>query len=157
MATEIERKFLLAELPDWLGECDSEHVEQGYVALEEGAEVRVRAAGDARRLTVKRGGGRSREEVEIELEAEQFEALWPLTEGRRVLKRRHFRAAAEGTFEIDVYEGGLAGLAVAEIEFDSEQAAERFEPPGWLGAEVTGDQRYANRTLAVDGAPERPA
>ena len=37
-------------------------------------------------LTVKRGSGRTRTEEEIELEPEQFDALWPLTEGRRVEK-----------------------------------------------------------------------
>lgn len=153
MATEIERKFLLSELPDWLGECRSERIEQGYLALEAGVEVRLRAAGDARRLTVKRGDGRSREEVEVELGREQFDELWPLTSGRRVLKRRHFRPIDGGTFEIDVFEGDLEGIAVVEMEFDSEEAADAFAPPEWVGAEVTGDARYANRRLAVAGRP----
>lgn len=153
MATEIERKFLLSAVPAWLGECDSERIEQGYLALEPDLEVRVRAAGEARRLTVKRGGGRSREEVEIEIDPEQFDALWPLTEGRRVHKRRYRRPVDEGLFEIDVYEGGLEGMVVVEIEFESTDAADRFEAPQWVGEEVTGDPRYANRALATDGDP----
>jgi CYTH domain-containing protein len=152
---EIERKFLLAELPEWLGECESKRIEQGYLALEEGVEVRLRAAGEAHRLTVKRGAGRTREEVEVELDRDRFDALWPLTEGRRVVKRRHLRPVEGGVFEIDVYEGDLDGLAVVEIEFGSEEAADGFSPPEWVGAEVTDDARFANRALAVAGAPER--
>jgi adenylate cyclase len=91
MGIEIERKFLLAEAPGWLHEHEAVRIEQGYLAIEEGegAEVRVRRKGDDAVLTVKRGMGRTREEVEIDLSAEQLEALWPLTEGRRIAKTRY--------------------------------------------------------------------
>ena len=49
----------------------------------------VRRKGDRLLLTAKRGSGLSREEAEIELDREPFERLWPLTEGRRLHKRRH--------------------------------------------------------------------
>jgi adenylate cyclase len=42
---------------------------------------------------------------------------------------------------------------IAEIEFGSEEEARAFEPPGWLGEDVTGDSRYLNETLATEGAP----
>jgi adenylate cyclase len=57
--------------------------------------------------------------------------------------------------EVDVYEGDLAGLVVAEVEFPSEAAADAWRPPAWLGAEVTTDERYKNHRLAVDGVPAR--
>jgi adenylate cyclase len=53
--------------------------------------------------------------------------------------------------EVDVYAGDLDGLVSAEVEFASEEAAAAFAPPAWLGREVTGDPRYANRALAVSG------
>ena len=37
----------------------------------------------------------------------------------------------------------------AEVEFGSERDSEAVAPPEWLGREVSGDARYANRTLAV--------
>ncbi len=157
MGTEIERKFLLTEPPEWLGECPSRRIEQGYLALENDVEVRLRRLGDEFRLTVKSGRGLSRSETEVELSGEQFEGLWPVTEGRRIVKRRYLRPADEGTFEIDVFDGGLTGFVMAEMEFDSEEASEVFEPPAWLGDEVTGDQRYANRSLATRGLPVRSA
>ena len=105
-------------------------------------------------LTVKRGSGRARTEEEIDLKPEQFEALWPLTEGRRVAKMRYLVPTETGEIEVDVFEGELAGMVTAEIDFDSEAASDAFEPADWLGAEVTGDDRYANETLATHGLPE---
>ena len=154
MGTEIERKYLLSEAPEWLEECPSEVIEQGYLALEDEVEVRIRRRGGGHRLTVKSGSGLVRGEQEIELSADQFEALWPLTEGRRVSKRRYLRESEQGTFEIDVFDGELAGLLVAEMEFGSVEASEAFDPPAWLGVEVTGDRRYVNRSLATEGLPE---
>ena len=44
----------------------------------------------------------------------------------------------------------------AEIEFADSASAEAFEPPDWLGRELTGEERYSNQRLALDGLPERP-
>ena len=156
MGTEIERKFSLAGEPEWLGDCEATRIEQGYLAIEGegGTEVRLRRRDGETVLTVKRGSGRTRTEEEIELELEQFEALWPLTEDRRVAKMRYLVPTETGDIEVDVFEGELAGMVTAEIEFDSEAASDAFEPADWLGAEVTGDERYANETLATHGLPE---
>jgi adenylate cyclase len=154
--TEIERKWVPDAPPDGLADHPSRRVMQGYVALDENAEVRVRQAGDKRTLTIKPAPGMVRTEVELALEEEQFDALWPLTEGRRVVKTRHLIPLQDDlTAEVDVYEEALAGLVTAEVEFPSEEAAERFAAPEWLGRDVTGDKRYANRALAVDGLPQR--
>jgi CYTH domain-containing protein len=150
---EIERKFVLAEPPSGLDAHPHARIEQGYVALDpNGTEVRVRRRGDDRTLTIKSGSGLARTEDESALEPARFDALWPLTDGRRVVKTRYLVPLEDGlTAEVDVYEEDLSGLVTAEVEFDSEPASEAFEPPGWLGTEVTGDKRYANRALAVAG------
>jgi CYTH domain-containing protein len=150
---EVERKFRLREPPDLSG-ADSDPIEQGYLAVGAEGEVRLRRKGERTLLTVKRGAGLSRGEVEVEVTPEQFEALWPLTEGRRLRKRRYVLPHDELQVEVDVYERELAGLTVAEIEFDSEEQARAFEPPAWLGDEVTGDERFLNENLAAHGAPE---
>jgi adenylate cyclase len=95
-----------------------------------------------------------RVEEEIEIEADRFERLWPLTEGRRIEKTRYEIPLDDGlVIELDVYTGGLDGLVTAEVEFGSEEAAEAFEAPDWLGPDVTEDLRYKNQRLARDGAP----
>ena len=153
MAVEIERKFLVTSSPSWLGDSDSAEIAQGYVALDGETEVRIRRHGEAHSLTIKSGAGLVRTEVELDLDAAGFEQLWPLTEGRRVVKRRHLVPSGRLHFEVDVYSGDLAGLAVAEVEFASVAAAEAFDPPGWLGLEVTADPSYKNRALAEHGNP----
>jgi len=113
----------------------------------------VRRRGGAATLTVKSAGARVRVEEELEIAPERFERLWPLTEGRRIDKRRYEVPAGAATIELDVYAGALAGLAVAEVEFSAEQDADAFMPPAWFGREVTDDPLYKNQRLAVDGAP----
>ena len=152
MGMEIERKFLVERLPD-LGDAEPAEIAQGYLAVDDDVEVRVRRTGASWRLTVKRGSGQTREEVEVEVPAEDGEQLWSMTAGRRVSKRRYRLEAEAGEIEIDVYGGELEGLSVAEIEFADEQAAARFDPPPWLGRELTGVAGWSNRALASSGAP----
>jgi adenylate cyclase len=155
VGVEIERKFLVRDAPADLGRHPAGRLRQGYLAVEPGgAEVRVRQDDDTTVLTVKRGAGRTRVEEEVPIDPAAFARLWPLTEGRRVEKVRHLVPAGDGlVLEVDVYEGDLAGLVVAEVEFPSEAAADAWAPPAWLGAEVTTDERYKNHRLAIDGAP----
>jgi adenylate cyclase len=152
---EIERKFLLAERPPGLDDHPRSTIEQGYLAVApDGVEVRVRRSGDVCTLTVKSGPGLVRVEEELAIDGRRFEALWELTQGRRVAKTRFRIALGDGLVaEVDDYAGPLAGLLVAEIEFPSRAASDAFAPPGWLGREITGDARYANRTLALSGPP----
>jgi adenylate cyclase len=152
---EIERKFLVPEPPPDLAGYRSSQIRQGYLAVDvDGTEVRVRTRGADATLTVKRGRGEVREEEEVELEPDEFGPLWRMTEGRRVEKRRHLIPAGEGlTIELDVYEGELAGLVVAEVEFPGEDQAAGWQPPEWFGPEVTGDPRFSNQRLAVGGRP----
>jgi adenylate cyclase len=151
---EVERKFLVSEPPD-LDEGSAEEIEQGYLAIGDEEEVRLRRKEEKLTLTAKRGSGLTRDEAEVDLGREDFDRLWPLTEGKRLHKRRYVIPDGDLTIEVDVYGGDLEGLVVAEIEFQSEEAARAFEPPGWLGEEVTGDHRYLNETLATHGRPSR--
>ena len=151
---EVERKFLVPDPPD-LEHAEAEEIEQGYLATGADGEVRLRRKGDVRLLTAKLGAGLSRQEEEVEIDRDSFDRLWQLTEGRRLHKRRHVLPDGNRRVEVDVYEGDLDGLVVAEIEFDSEEEARAFEPLDWLGEEVTGDERYLNETLATRGRPDR--
>jgi CYTH domain-containing protein/CHAD domain-containing protein len=151
---EIERKFVLEAMPAEVAGAPGTAIEQGYLAVDGDAEVRLRREGERRRLTVKRGHGESRGEIEVELASDPFDDLWPLTAGRRLRKTRHRVPLGEGLVaEVDRYEGELEGLVVAEVEFPSEEAARRFRPPPWFGREATGDPAFANQNLAHEGAP----
>ena len=155
MPHEIERKFLIEEPPDWLDDHPARELTQGYLAITGDAEVRVRKSDGEQVLTVKRGRGKVRRETEIELAAGQFEALWSLTESARVAKRRYLVPLenTELTAEVDVFQGELEGLVVAEVEFGAEGRSAAFEPPAWFGRELTGDERYSTASLAQVGLP----
>lgn len=152
--TEIERKFLVQAEPGDLAIESRERIAQGYLAVaSDGSEVRVRAIGDRFRLTVKSGGGEVRDESEVAISKALFEELWPLTEGRRVTKER-LRIPYRGrTIELDIYDGELSGLRVAEVEFGSVEESRDFDPPPWFGPEVTGRGAFKNQTLAREGMP----
>ncbi len=150
---EIERKFLLSELPAEVAEAPSTPLRQGYLAIGPHGEVRIRDAGGEFTLTAKSGAGIEREERETSITGEQFEALWPSTEERRIEKRRYVLTEGDITYEVDVFEGSLKGLLLAEVEFHALEDARGFKPPAWFGAEVTYDVGYSNASLAVHGVP----
>jgi adenylate cyclase len=161
---EIERRWLLSGPPPaGLGSPDPQPIEQGYLASSPtGEEVRLRRRGEGAgaklTLSAKAGAGLIRDEVEVELSAAQFQALWPATEGRRLIKSRRLLDAGRGLrIELDEYAGSLSGLWIAEVEFPDEESARRFDVPAWFGREVTFDERFRNRRLAVEGAPPDPA
>ena len=146
---EIERKFLVRQLPEALTSFPHAEMWQGYlVTAPGGVQVRMRKAGEKHSLTYKRGRGNAREEREIELSPEQFAVLWPATEGRRLTKTRYDVPHGDYVVEIDIYTGKHEGLIVAEVEFPDEQSARDFQVPDWLGKDVSHDQRYSNQLLA---------
>jgi CYTH domain-containing protein len=150
---EIEKKYVVRDLPNPQQLAEGERIRQGYLALADNEEVRLRAKGGSFYLTVKTGRGLVRGEYEVVLDASAFEVLWPATEGRRLEKTRHRVPVAGGTAEVDVFDGMLSGLAVVEVEFATIEEARAFVPPPWFGTEVTEDVRYANRSLACSGRP----
>ena len=94
---EIERKFLLRSLPPELDAAPARVIIQGYLALtQEGVEVRVRRKDDKTFLTVKHGADLTRTEVELPLPADGWDALWPLTAGRRLRKTRRELPGPDG-------------------------------------------------------------
>ena len=148
---EIERKFLLDGPPSIIDGRNPTRIEQGYLAITADTEVRVRSRAGEHVLTVKGGRGLSRREVTVALTPEQFEELWEMTAGRRLTKSRWVIPQGDVELEIDVFDGDLEGLVVAEVEFPSEEAGAAFVPPDWFGREVTDDGAYRNAALATDG------
>jgi adenylate cyclase len=155
---EIERKFLVEKLPDDLQDYDWAHIEQGYIAIEEGREVRIRSAvtaeGQFHWMTVKDGRGLSRRETEIEISKEQYWQLRPLTGEKRLTKMRRRIPYGDHTIELDIFYANAAiSFIAAEVEFADEAGAEAFQPPEWFGQEVTGRPEYSNSYIAINGRP----
>ena len=146
---EIERKFLVKQLPEKLKRRRHYPIAQGYLATEPGGRhVRLRKKGKTASLAFKVGRGAHREEREVRLSPKQFAALWPGTAGRRLRKVRYEIPWKNLMIEIDVYRGKHSGLVVAEVEFPDLATCREFKPPSWFGREVTGEKRYSNMRLA---------
>ncbi len=148
---EIERKYLLSQLPDILPSVAVRFISQGYLPGERLVErIRRSRTDDGERFyrTVKFGTGIVRTELEEECTREVFEALWPLTVGKRVEKRRHVIPDGPLNWEIDEFTDRR--LVLAEIELPSADAVPEF--PSWLvpyvEREVTGEAEYVNANLA---------
>ncbi len=157
---EIERKFLVdVDLLDEglsrpLESFSCSEIRQGYIAIgRTGAEMRVRHEGGDYTLTAKSGGTLLRQETTIAISRVVFDELWAHTDELRIQKVRFLIPHVEHTIELDVYEGDLEGLVTAEVEFPDIASARRFDPPQWMGVEVTEDVRYKNQSLALKGIP----
>ena len=95
-----------------------------------------------------RGTGLStRPMTNIYLDAAEYAVLAALP-AAVLVKRRH---DAGSGFVIDVFEGALAGLVLAEVSADSDAALGAAIPPDWCVAEVTDDPGYAGGQLALTG------
>lgn len=150
---EIERRFLLAVIPKGIYVCSM--INQGYLVVDDrGGEVRLRDEDGNYIQAVKLGRGHIRKQYETALIEHQFYRLWPATEGRRLRKERRRIPYAGLTVEVDRYLDNLSGLIMAEVEFPTDEASRKFEPPDWFGLEVTDRPEYSNCNLAVHGLPE---
>lgn len=151
VSDEVERKFLVREVPVSLGAGTP--LRQAYVAVDGDVEVRVRDQGGRHVLTVKGGHGLRRTEVEVDIGAAELDELWALAPDRRIVKTRHRVPVGDHVAEVDVYAGPLEGLVVVEVEFATPEEAASFTPPPWFAEELTNDPRYSNATLATSGLP----
>src|SRR6185369_4967629 len=104
LPVERERKYLLSTLPPLASESPSAEIEQGWLPGKQLRERirRMRDDGGERYFrTVKLGSGIERIEIEDETTAEVFAAMWPLTRGCRIAKRRYRVCEGDLVWEID--------------------------------------------------------
>lgn len=146
MGKEIERKFLVDELPANLDEYDFHDLEQGY--LNTAPVVRVRKEDDTYYLTYKGRGFIEREEYNLPLTEEAYLHLVAKSDGKIISKRRYLIPFNGYTIELDVFKEPFAPLVLAEVEFQTLEEANAFVPPAWFGRDVTSEPEYTNSYLS---------
>jgi adenylate cyclase len=159
MAVEIERTFLLAN-DSWRQlSTGCQRLTDGLVAASDDHKVRIRQYGNLRAtITVKsKKSGIVRAEFEYEIPFGDAEDMLAHHCRPVVLqKTRHYVPHGGFTWEIDVYEGLLAGIVLAEVELER---ADIIVPiPAWIGQEVTGMPEYKkiNMIRARSSFPSSP-
>lgn len=153
MAKEIERKFLVSN-SDWRNFVEAEiSIRQFYLAAAAGRTVRIRISdGAAAMLTLKFSGkGRGRDEFEYPVPLAEAEEMQAFALGKVIEKTRHHVRHGGYLYEVDVFEGRLAGLVIAELETPDVVPAEKLPP--WLGREVTREGQHYNASLALGDLP----
>jgi adenylate cyclase len=143
MPTEIERKFLVANDGWKQSVIRSTRIRDGLVAVYFGRKARVRILGNRATIALKgqrNGLGRSEFEYAIPI-SDAEEMLRTMCDDRVLEKMRYYIPHAGLTWEIDVYDGILKGVVIAEVELDREDRL--LELPDWVGKEITGDLRYS--------------
>ena len=147
MGKEIERKFLVKEIPD-LNAYPYKCLEQGYLSVN--PVVRVRKEDDTYYLKYKGKGFLEREEYNLPLNEDSYNHLVAKTDGKIIRKKRYLIPYENHTIELDIFEGELAPLILAEVEFETVEEATSFVPPSWFGEDVTGNKNYTNASLALN-------
>lgn len=71
-----------------------------------------------------------------------------MCDGHVLGKVRHFVSYAGNNWYVDVYEGVLNGVVLAEIELTD--PGQEFALPDWIGAEVTSDPKYRKINMIAD-------
>ena len=142
---EIERKFLVKELPDLSGVKSSE-IMQGYISIL--PEVRVRKLDNKYYRTEKGEGMVVREEREWEISKEEAEKMLSEVKTNLIEKTRYYLPYGDYTIELDIYKGKFDGLVVCEIEFSTIEDANAFVPPTWFGEDISEKKEYRNKNLA---------
>ena len=152
---EWERRFLLDHFP-----CEAEVtrircISDRYI---EGTNLRLRQQSDGEgditfKLTQKLRGGTARGEqgqiTTMYLTADEFNVLARLP-AKVLRKTRH----SVPPFGIDVFEGVLSGLVLAEAEFNSAAEAAALDLPYFIVSEVSDDKRFTGGNLVTVSRPE---
>ena len=144
---EIERKYLVHNtVLNYIDKAKPLSITQAYLVNEKSKSVRVRIINDRAFLTIKSEmKNLTRSEYEYEIPVKEALSLIEVFDLKVLKKLRYKIEYCLKTWEIDVFEGKLQGLVIAEIELERED--EKFKTPEWVDKEVTFDSRYLNANL----------
>ncbi len=157
---EIERKFLLKKTPDNLSQYPYHTIEQAYLNTK--PVVRIRKEDDSYYLTYKGSGLMAHEEYNLPLDQISYEHLKTKADGHIIRKKRYLIPLSQDeinsacyellndtplTIELDIFEGDLAPLTLAEIEFPNKEAALAYEMHPMFSEDVTQNPNYHNSNM----------
>lgn len=147
MGQEIEYKYLVDHVK-WakLEKPEPTLIMQGYISKSPLAVVRVRIKGESGFLTIKgKSEGIERSEFEYEIPLKDAHELINSFTEKQIRKLRYEINHNGNLWEVDVFEGKLDGLILAELEVES--IDQTFDTPSWVTKDVSTDPDYFNAVL----------
>ena len=158
---EIERKWLIRpeDIPYDLNAPDvyQYDIQQTYISFDPEIRIRNYNYDSSYELTIKTNlsyDGLVRDEVNMDINSEEYYNLLQKKEGNTIHKTRYQFYADHQLIAIDIFHGDLEGLAYMEIEFANITESDNFPTPDWVIYDVTDDIQYKNGHLARYGIPE---
>ena len=148
MNIEIERKFLVKELP--LKFEETIHIKQYYLSNTKNIVQRLRIFNKNKAIL-------SFKEKTSNISKYEFEYAIPLSDALKmieivdvpfIIKKRHIIHINGIKWEVDQFLNKNKGLIIAEVELDSENQI--IDIPAWIDKEVTYDKKYYNYKLALN-------
>jgi CYTH domain-containing protein len=145
---ERERRFLLAQFPSAANVERTRRIADRYI---DGTTLRLREQSDdsgptvfklTQKVPVRVSGAEQGFITTMYLTQEEFGVLAHLS--AQTLNKTRYSVPP---FGIDVFEGTLEGLLLAEAEFDSSSAAAALTLPSFILREVTEDERFTGGQL----------
>jgi CYTH domain-containing protein len=147
---EWERRFLLEQFPSGADIMRSRRIVDRYI---DGTRLRLRQITDrnsneilklTQKLPEQTAGARRGLITTFYLSKQEFDVLANLP-AKILAKTRH----SVPPFGVDVFEGTLDGLILAEAEFDCAEATSAMTPPSFSVGEVTDDHRFTGGMLVA--------
>ena len=157
LPTEIERKFTIKYLPEKIEKIKM--ITQKHIFKDMVCSIRVRETVDIKTKekiythTIKYRGENLEKHSIIELEKEisekEYNMLKPFR-GSRIIKKYRCIVPLENGLkaEVDIFDGWMAGLIIAEVEFKDSKQAEDFKMPSWFEKNVPHGE-FSNRMLST--------
>jgi len=157
---EIERKYLLnRSILEFLDKTSTAHknITQFYIKATANKSLRFRKYGSRYYKCMKHGTGGVREEIEEEVSQKVYKKNLKKRIGRSIKKIRYLFKLDSYEYSVDVYKKPFEDLYVMEVEFNTLELYEKFVLPSTLKTyvekEVTEDEAYKNKNLALFGLP----
>lgn len=154
---EIEKKFKVKELPKNFEEYQKIEIEQSYLNHGCKPALRLRKYNDNECILSYKSRRKEYrddlsvcDEIELPLSVEAYEHLKTKIDGRVIYKTRTIIPLEDGLkVEVDRFKDFFDGVCFAEIEFNSEEQANTYKIPSWLGEDISIQERVKNSYMAV--------
>lgn len=160
--TEIERKFTIKYLPKKIESI--KHITQKHIFKDMVCSIRVRRSMDLFTKekifthTIKARGEKNQKYSIYELEKHITEAGYNRFQpfkGSKVIEKYRCIVPIEDNLkvEIDIFDGWMKGLVIAEVEFKNSEQAKYFKMPKWFEKPVP-HREFSNRSLSTKSRKE---
>ena len=154
---EIEKKYKVLEIPNNIEDYQKIEIEQAYLNYDCKPTLRIRKYNEEEYILSYKSRKKEYrdnlsicDEVELPLSKEAYEHLKSKSDGRVIYKTRYIVPIDEGLkVEIDTFKDFFDGVCFAEIEFKSEEQADLFKIPNWLGEDISNQRRVKNSYMAI--------